>query len=141
MENEFQYDDGGDEYDWSSTTVQLPLLQDAKKWLEDCIQEHKERDTEDEVHLHDVSPLTLNEQQRSIVCLILYTLYNLIESPAHYKPLRLIVSGSGGTGKSYVTMSQVSTLFGVTNVFKEQCYIDNNTNWKLSLPCSGQHST
>ena len=34
--------------------------------------------------------------------LVLYTLYNFAENTEYYLPLRLAVSGTAGTGKSYV---------------------------------------
>lgn len=103
VESEFQYDDGGEHYDWTSTTVQLPDGQDAKKWLEYSIEQADERNRgEEEVDLPDVNPLTLNEEQRSIASLVLHTLHRFIDTPDEYEPLRLIVSGTGGTGKSYV---------------------------------------
>ncbi|KAJ7387800.1 hypothetical protein OS493_001144 [Desmophyllum pertusum] len=50
----------------------------------------------------EVCPLTLNAEQRSIVSLILMTLQNYIERPQDFVPLQLVVSGTGGTGKSYM---------------------------------------
>jgi len=38
----------------------------------------------------------------SLMSLVLLTLYNFVEDPAYYSPLRLVVSCTGGTGKSYV---------------------------------------
>ena len=34
--------------------------------------------------------------------LVLHTLYNFLENREDYHPLRLVVSGTAGTGKSYV---------------------------------------
>ena len=47
-------------------------------------------------------PLSLNENQKAIVSLVLHTLYNFVENTEYYHPLRLVVSGTAGTGKSYV---------------------------------------
>lgn len=102
VENDFQYDDGGDQYDWSSTSIEVPTTADTREWLQYRIKEDDGNDIRNGVlQLPDVNPLTLNEEQRSIVALVLYTLYNFIESTEDYHPLRL-VSGTGGTGKSYV---------------------------------------
>lgn len=102
VENDFQYDDGGDQYDWSSTSIEVPTTADTRKWLQNRIKEDDGNDIRNGVlPLPDVNPLTLNEEQRSIVALVLYTLYNFIESTEDYHPL-LVVSGTGGTGKSYV---------------------------------------
>ena len=42
------------------------------------------------------------ENQKAIVSLVLHTLSNLLENNEYYYPLRLVVSGTAGKGKSYV---------------------------------------
>ena len=54
-----------------------------------------------DLDLPQVCPLSLNENQKAIVGLVLHTLYNFVENTGYYLPLRL-VSGTAGTGKSYV---------------------------------------
>ena len=93
VEKDFDYDDGGDEYDWNSTCIILPEGRDPKKWLE--------AEPED-LELPQMSLLSLNENQRAIVSLVLHTLYNFLENREDYHPLRLVVSGTAGTGKTYV---------------------------------------
>ena len=39
---------------------------------------------------------------RAIVSIVLHTLYNFVGNRPDYHPLRLVVSGTAGTGKSYV---------------------------------------
>ena len=103
IEKDFDYDDGGDDYDWSSPSIILPEGKDPKRWLQESIKENEEQETETvDLELPQVSPLSLNENQRAIVSLVLYTLYNFVENPQDYHPLRLVVSGAAGTGKSYV---------------------------------------
>ena len=80
VEKDFDYDDGGEQYDWSSTSINLPEGKDPKKWLEETIKQDEEQETENvDLELPDVSPLSLNDNQRAIVSLVLQTLYNLIE--------------------------------------------------------------
>ena len=93
VEKDFDYDDGGDEYDWNSTCIILPEGRDPKKWLQ--------AEPED-LELPQMSLLSLNENQRAIVSLVLHTLYNFLENREDYHLLRLVVSGTAGTGKSYV---------------------------------------
>ena len=103
VEKDFDYDDGGDDYDWSSTSITLPEGKDPKKWLQESTKEDDEQESETvELELPEVSLLSLNENQRAIVSLVLYTLYNFVENQQDYHPLRLVVSGTAGTGKSYV---------------------------------------
>ena len=103
VEKDFDFDDGGDDYDWSSTSTTLPEGNDPKKWLQESIKEDDEQESETvELELPEVSLLSLNENQRAIVSLVLHTLYNFVENPQDYRPLRLVVSGTAGTGKSYV---------------------------------------
>ncbi|EDO35707.1 predicted protein [Nematostella vectensis] len=98
---DFQYDDGGEDFDWSRCTVAVPEDVDPKAWLQDKIEEEEEEASavDSELILPDVSPLTLNEEQRSIVSLILVTLQKYLQQAEDYVPLRLVVSGTGGTGE------------------------------------------
>ena len=68
VESEFQYDDGGDQFDWNNTSIPLPDVQQVKQWLQGCIEENEETNAlNSNVQLPDVCPSTLNEEQRSIV--------------------------------------------------------------------------
>ena len=122
VEKDFDYDDGGDDYDWSNTCIILPEGKDPKKWLQESIKENEEQETETvDLELPQVSPLSLNENQRAIVSLVLYTLYNFVENPQDYHPLRLVVSGTAGTGKSYVIkclQRLVRQVFGANNAIQ-----------------------
>ncbi|XP_068720423.1 ATP-dependent DNA helicase PIF6-like [Montipora capricornis] len=103
VERDLDYDDGGEEYDWSSTCIMVPEGEDPKMWLQESIKEDEEQEMETEdLELPQVSLSSLNENQRAIVSLVLHTLYNFVENQEHYHPLRLVVSGTVGTGKSYV---------------------------------------
>ena len=103
LEKDFEYNDGGEDNDWSSTRIILPEGNDPSKWLQESIKADDERETErTDLDLPQVCPLSLNENQRAIVALVLHTLYNFIENIEYYHPLRLVVSGTAGTGKSYV---------------------------------------
>ena len=89
--------------DWNSTCIILPEGRDPKKWLQERIREDEEQEAEPEdLELPQVSLLSLNENQRAIVSLVLHTLYNFLENREDYHLLRLVVSGTAGTGKSYV---------------------------------------
>ena len=46
--------------------------------------------------------------RKLIVILVLHTLYSFVENELDYRPLRLVVSGTAGTGKSYFMPSEAS---------------------------------
>ena len=95
VEKDLDYDDGGEDYDWNSTCIVLPEGKDPTKWLEEIIKEDEERETQTGgLDLPQVSPFSLNENQRAIVSLVLYALYNFVENRPNYHPLRLVVSGT-----------------------------------------------
>ena len=103
VERDFDYDDGGEDYDCSSTRIILPEGEDTTKWLQESIKADDEQQTERaDLDLPQVCPLSLNENQKAIVSLVLLALYNFVENTEYYPPLRLVVSGTAGTGKSYV---------------------------------------
>ena len=81
--------------------INLPEGKDPKTWLADTTKQAEEHETM-ELELPDVSPLSLNDNQRALVILVLHTLYKFVENELDYHPLRLVVSGTAGTGKSYV---------------------------------------
>ena len=133
VEKDFDYDDGGEQYDWSCVSINLPEGKDPKKWLEDTIKQAEEEETVD-LELPDVSPLTLNDNQRALVILVLYTLYKYVENELDYRPLRLVVSGTAGTGKSYVIkclQKLVRQLFG-----KNDAVQVITPDWEFWLSCS-----
>ena len=103
MEKDLDYDDGGEDYDWNSTCIVLPEDKDPKKWLEEK-QSKKMKNGKRKLQALNChrSPFSLNENQRAIVSLVSHTLYNFVENRPNYHPLRLVVSGTAGTGKSYV---------------------------------------
>ena len=140
VEKDFDYDDGGDEYDWNSTCIILPEGRDPKKWLQERIREDEEQEAEPEdLELPQVSLLSLNENQRAIVSLVLHTLYNFLESREDYHHLRLVVSGTAGTGKSYVIKCLQRLVWQVVGVNDAIQVI--NPNGECCLCCSRQDSS
>ena len=82
VERDFDYEDGGEDYDWSSTRIILPEGKDPTKWLQESIKADDERETEStDLDLPQVCPLSLNENQKAIVGLVLHTLYNFVAAP------------------------------------------------------------
>ena len=86
----------------SSISINLPEGKDQEKWPEDTIKQAEEQETGGS-ELTDVSLSTLKDNHRALVILVLHTLYTFFENELNYHPLQLLVSGTAGTGKSYVT--------------------------------------
>jgi len=103
LEKDFDYGDGGEQYDWSSISMNLSEGKEPKTWLRDNIKQVEEQETVG-LELPDVSALSLNDNQRTLVILVLHTLYTwaFVENQLDYRPLRLVVSRTAGMGKSYV---------------------------------------
>lgn len=45
VKKDFDYDDGGEQYDWSSISINLPKGKDPRKWLEDTIKQAAEEES------------------------------------------------------------------------------------------------
>ncbi|EDO41537.1 predicted protein [Nematostella vectensis] len=65
--------------------------------------------------LPDVSPQTLDEEQRSMVSLILLTLKRYFDKADDYVPLRVVGSATGGTDKYYIIKCIQRQVFGKHN--------------------------
>ena len=91
-------------------------------WLQESIKADDEQESgSTDLDLPQVSPLSLNENQKAIVSLVLHTPYNFVENTKYYHPLRLVVSGTAGTGKSYVIkclQKLVQQVFGANNAIQ-----------------------
>ena len=103
VEKDFDYADGGEDYDWSSTVLFFLREKTQQNGFKKALKKMRNGRQSTDLDLPQVSPLSLNENQKVIVGLVLHTLYNFVENTEYYHPLRLVVSGTAGTGKSYVT--------------------------------------
>ena len=138
VERDLDYDDHGEEYDWSSTCIMVPEGEDPKMWLQERIREDEEQQMETEdLELPQESLSSLNENQRAIVSLVLHTLYNFVENQEHYHPLRL-VSGTAETGKS---CHQVPSEVVAASVWGQWCNTCDHSNGECCLPRSRQYSS
>jgi hypothetical protein len=99
FESEFKYDDRGADYDWSSSQYQYPdnfgvnFLDNLK---------NTEEDLGNELSLLDVNISSLNVEQKIAFNLVMKTLIEFENNSTDFTPLRLIVAGSAGCGKSYL---------------------------------------
>ena len=84
VERDFDYNDDGEEYDWRSSRIILPEGKDPTKWLQESIKADDERETEStDLDLPQVCPLSLNENHKAMVGLVLHTLYNFVENTGY----------------------------------------------------------
>ena len=108
--------------DWEAAARSLPphLLRDAAKWI--TVQRHLSTSTSDRssnLHNQPINVDSLNHKQRCAYTLIQqhHTRVRTGENP---QPLYMIISGTAGTGKSYL-ISAVSQLLG------RQCLLTSTT--------------
>lgn len=97
---DFVFDDGGESYDWGSTSLDLP---DDKglKWVEMSLPKDQVlRDTSN-LHLPEVNIDDLNSEQMFAFRIIMNTL-KLLKEGKNFEPLRMIIAGTAGTGKSFL---------------------------------------
>ena len=81
VEKDCDYDGGEEDYDWSSARIIFPEGKDPIKWIQESIKADDERETESaDLGLLQMCPLSINENQRAIVSLVLHTLYNFVEN-------------------------------------------------------------
>ena len=110
--DEFQYDDGGPDHDWSSTTLQYPDDL-GLTWIEEISASIEEPDLP--LKLPDVTISSLNKEQKFAYNLVMNTLINYIEDPDNFSPLRLIVAGTAGSGKSFLIKCLVHSIRSLFN--------------------------
>ncbi|XP_021373892.1 ATP-dependent DNA helicase PIF1-like [Mizuhopecten yessoensis] len=108
---EFHYDDGGPGYNWNQRSL---LQQDVgKSWIE-----HIKENSNEPNNVLDVPNVVLtnmNEDQRLAFNIVMDTLHRYIDEDNAFKPLRMVVSGTAGSGKSYLIKCLVK---GIRNLFK-----------------------
>ena len=97
-------------------TGAVPVLFFLKKKTQESIKADREQESgSTDLDSPQVSPLSLNENQKAIVSLVLHTLYNFVENTEYYHPLRLVVSGTAGT----VVCHQVSPEVSAASVWSQ----------------------
>lgn len=126
--SEFCYDDGGPDYDWSNASNQYPSDLGAH-FLEKLSLQQDRQDTD--LVLPDISLSSLNKDQRLAYNLIITTLFNYINNPDSFLPLRLVVSGTACTGKSFLIkclVHSVRQLFNSNKAVQLLCPTGNSAN-------------
>ena len=120
--SEFQYDDGGPDFDWSIKNHPYPPDLGVK--FLGSLSAESELDDSD-LQLPEVELNSLNSEQKFAFNCIMDTLYNFIEDPASYTPLRMVISGTAGTGKSYLIKCLVYAIKRLFNILTHLAYRAN----------------
>jgi hypothetical protein len=124
-ESNFKYDDGGTEYDWGLTTHHYPSDLGIN-WLNNLDSYINTDDTDLDIPNVDITKM--NRDQKFAFQLALKTIQTFIENPTNYEPLRMIVSGTAGSGKSYLIkclVKAVRTIFSSNRAVQVLCPTGN----------------
>lgn len=127
---DFQFDDGGPDYDWTTETLAHP-----EKKGTDFPQQLNNMDvgeTEDQnLVLPQADVSSMNTEQRFAFNLVMDTLFNLKTDPSHVNPLRLIVAGTAGSGKGFLIkclVRGIRQLFNSNRAVQVLCPTGNSAN-------------
>ena len=126
--SDFIYDDGGEDYDWSKSNFVYPSDY-GKKWVENL--EAISKQSTEELQIPEVDIQSMNDDQMLAFNTVMNTLKNYTEQNEQYKPLRMAVSGTAGSGKSYLVQcltKAIRTLFQSNKSVQVLCPTGNSAN-------------
>lgn len=103
---DFEFDDGGPSHDWTATSYEYP--ENEKDFSN--IMETKLQGNSNVLQIPNVDVQRLNTEQRFAFNIVLKTIGDCFEKTDNYKPLRMVVSGTAGSGKSYLIKCLVKTI-------------------------------
>lgn len=127
-ESKFKYDDGGPEYDWGLTSHHYPSDLGIN-WLNNLDSYINTDDTDLDIPNVDITKM--NRDQQFAFQIALKTIQTIIEHPTNYEPLRMIVSGTAGSGKSYLIkclVKAVRTILSSNRAVQVLCPTGNSAN-------------
>ncbi|CAC5388042.1 unnamed protein product [Mytilus coruscus] len=104
---DFKYDNGGPEYNWCQPTYNYPpdlgvsWLQNLQSYI----------DTNDKkLDVPQVDVLKMNNDQKFAFNIVMKTIQNYTNKSDQFEPLRMIVSGTAGSGKSFLIKCLVKAI-------------------------------
>ena len=124
---DFSYDDGSSDYDWKSTSINLPEVPYGN-WVEKLNEKLPDVDI---LQIPDVNLASLNNDQKFAFDLVMKTLLDFTKEHECYEPLRLIVGGTAGSGKSYLIkclIKAIRTFLNSNKAVQVLCPTGNSAN-------------
>ena len=126
-QKDVSFDDGGPDHDWCEISNQYP--EDfGKDWWNNI---SKSTIEDDKLNIPSVDSDFMNEDQLLAFKIIMNTLSNFHNQTDKYKPLRMIVSGSAGSGKSFLIkclVKSIRLLFHSNKSVQVLCPTGNSAN-------------
>ena len=123
--DDFNFWDGGPDYDWRKSSFFYD--EDPEQWFCNNIINNESISSHD-LDIPDVELSSLNEDQRFAFNLVLDA---LLPDGHQQDPLRLVVTGQAGSGKSFLikcTVKAVRTLTGQNDAVQVLCPTGNSAN-------------
>ena len=117
---ELDYNDGGEEHDWSTCSHDYPGDLGVKFIDKTASSVENNPKTLD---LPDADVLTLNYEQQFAFNIVMKTLLDYSSDSTQYTPLRLIVAGTAGSGKSYLIKCRTNLILRYTSYANLSCII------------------
>ena len=132
FQNDIPFDDGGPDYDWTKTTYSYPDDL-GKSWIEQLNETSDIPPQNEQLIIPDVQLSSLNDEQCFAFNIVMQTLLNFIgsDTPEQVRLLRMVVSGTAGSGKSYLIqciVKGVRTLFQSNDCVQVVCPTGNSAN-------------
>lgn len=127
---DFVYDDGGHDYNWSSETIPYPEDKGIK-FIEGLNLQLVDENVSNTLIFPDVSHLSLNDEQTFAHNLVLNALLQFKNDPLNFQPLRMIVAGTAGSGKSFLIkclVKSIRELFMSNKAVQVLCPTGNSAN-------------
>ncbi len=85
-----------------------------------------------DLEIVEVDVTSLNEEQTFAFNIVMKTLQDYVEHQENFQPLRLIVAGTAGSGKSYLIkclVKTIKTLFNSNKSVQVLCPTVNSADW------------
>ncbi|XP_021343371.1 ATP-dependent DNA helicase PIF1-like [Mizuhopecten yessoensis] len=125
---DFQYDDGGQDHNWSEVSLEYPENM-GKGWLDKLNENYHTPD--DVLQIPEVDLTNMNQDQLMAFNITMKTLNSFIDEDKDFKPLRMIVSGTVGSGKSFLIkclVKAIRMLFNNNKSVQVLCPTGNSAN-------------
>lgn len=118
----------GPDFDWSKTSYEYPN-DFGKEWLEN-LQSHIDTDDKN-LNIPEVDISNMNSDQRFAFNIVLKTIQNYLNEQDNFISLRMIVSGTAGSGKYYLIkclVKVIRTIFASKRSVQVLCPTGNSAN-------------